>query len=234
MNFLLPPGFGMLSGLAILLGGGIASVMTRRRSLLLSLSSGAIFAIALMALLPEAIELAEGIWPDGTIFVVAALGYAAYLVADRASAATMKGRLARHLGPTSFFLHAFVDGLMAGVGFSFSLKTGLLMAGAAVAHGLAHGINTVSLVTARNGSPSLARRWLVANAAAPVLGAVCAGLLAPSRSALAVMVALFAGIFLFIATSDLLPEARARTPAATMLVATAIVAVAFVRLAFWH
>ena len=65
----------------LLLGGTIASAMVRRRVMLLSLSSGAILGIALIALLPEAVELSEGIWPHGTVFVIAALGYAPLIVA---------------------------------------------------------------------------------------------------------------------------------------------------------
>tara|TARA_B100000678_G_scaffold164811_1_gene137615 strand:+ start:733 stop:1437 length:705 start_codon:yes stop_codon:yes gene_type:complete len=228
MDFILPVGFGILSGLSILLGGTIASAMVRRRVMLLSLSSGAILGIALIALLPEAVELSEGIWPHGTVFVIAALGYAGYLLLDRVVEKT-GGALSRHIGPASLFVHALVDGLMAGIGFSFSLKVGLLMAGAAMIHGVAHGINTVSLVTARHGPRALARRWLGANAIAPVLGSLLATVIALSQTALAALVAIFAGVFLFIATSELMPSASRRSPMAGALIVGAIVVIALVR-----
>ncbi|MBW4330325.1 hypothetical protein KY084_05490 [Stakelama sp. CBK3Z-3] len=231
MHFLLPVGFGILSGLSILAGGVIARAMLDRRTLLLSLSSGAILAIALIALLPEAVELSAGVWAGPTAFIIAALGYAGYLMLDRATAAN-SDILGRHLGPASFFLHALIDGLMAGIGFSLSFDTGLLMACAAIVHGLAHGINTVSLVTRRAGTAALARRWLGANAIAPVIGATLASFIVLSQPALAALVAIFAGIFLFIATSELMPSPREQSPAGSALLVSAILAIALVRTTF--
>jgi zinc transporter ZupT len=75
----------------------------------------------------------------------------------------------------------------------------------------------------RNGGDRrMALRWLLLDAAAPVLGAAISLLVRMPESDLALILAMFSGFFLYIGASDLLPEShrahpRFLTTAATLL-----------------
>ena len=84
---------------------------------------------------------------------------------------------------------------------------GLLIALGVIAHDLSDGLNTVTVILAHGNSVGRARLWLILDMIAPVLGA-CATLLVPLSGVLPWMLAFFAGSFLYIGASDLLPEAK--------------------------
>jgi ZIP family zinc transporter len=87
------------------------------------------------------------------------------------------------------------------------MQVGLLIALGVIAHDLSDGLNTVTVILAHGNSVGRARLWLVLDMIAPVLGA-CATLLVPLSGVLPWMLAFFAGSFLYIGASDLLPEAK--------------------------
>ena len=114
-----------------------------------------------------------------------------------------------------------MDGLALGIGFQASESIGIAVAVAILAHDCSDGMNTVSLVLKNGGSQRAALRWLWADAVAPILGAAISLLIQPSAGELAFVLAAFAGFFLYIGASDLLPEsfhghAKRWTVAATL------------------
>ncbi|MXO66201.1 hypothetical protein [Altericroceibacterium endophyticum] len=224
MDIVIPLGFAALSGLATLAGGQLALTIVRRQSILLSLSAGAIFAVALVAVLPEAIHLGRGFWHVSGLLAIAALGYAAYPLLNRALEAGGNG-IANHGGPFSFALHAGLGGFIAAVGFGQSAHAGLVMASAAIAHGIAHGINTVALAKAPGLSRPATARWLVINASAPMLGALLALVVRVDETILAAIMAVLAGVFLFISSHSLFPRTGSAGVRDHVAVAIAIVVV---------
>ena len=54
-------------------------------------------------------------------------------------------------------------------------------------------------------------RWLAADAAAPFFGAIVGTLISVSERNLSYLLAVYAGFFLYVGSSDLLPAAHART-----------------------
>jgi ZIP family zinc transporter len=99
-----------------------------------------------------------------------------------------------------------MDGFAIGIAFRASPAVGIVVAAAVLAHDCSDGMNTVSIVLRHGGTKREAYRWLAVDAVAPVIGAVLSlfvGLPPPMMSA---MLALFAGFFLYIGASDLLPE----------------------------
>lgn len=86
------------------------------------------------------------------------------------------------------------------------------MAIAVLVHDFSDGINTVSLILKNAGSRQSALRWLLLDALAPVLGVASTLFFTVPENTLGVALALFAGFFLYIGASDLLPESHHRHP----------------------
>jgi len=221
-----------------LLGGLLALHYQDRLHLILGFSAGAIIAVAFFDLIPEAISLTGEAGGASSVLALVAVGFAAYMVLDRTVAPHgHKGRRTERLwqrgalGAGSLAVHSFLDGFAIGLAFQVSSAIGAVVAAAVLAHDFSDGINTVGVVLGREGGNRSALGWLLIDAAAPVLGAATTLVLALPQSALGFGLALFAGFFIYISASDLLPESYHDHPtrwttAMTMLgIATVYVAV---------
>jgi ZIP family zinc transporter len=213
---------GVATGAATLLGGWLALRFASKIHLILGFSAGAVIGVALFDLLPEALELGEGTHAPAAVTAVVALGFLGYLVVDRAFLIATTDRTGHrgHLGAGSLTVHSFLDGLAIGLGFQVSVAVGAVLAMAVLAHDFSDGINTVNLSLAGSATPRTARRWLIADAAAPTLGIAASRLIVVPHSALAMVIAAFAGFFLYIGASELLPDSHHRYPRAWTTVAT--------------
>jgi ZIP family zinc transporter len=212
------------TGAATVIGGALALKARQHIRLLLGFSAGAVIAVALFDLLPEALALAGKAHPPPEVFGFVAAGFAAYMVIDRAFlAVSADGRTrAGHLGPASLTTHSFLDGLGVGLAFHVSPGAGLVLALAVLAHDVSDGVNTVNLSLSAAGSPRTARLWLFADACAPILGIAAAQAIHVDPATLGVLLALFAGIFLYIGASELVPESHHRHPHLWTSIATVL------------
>ncbi len=77
-----------------------------------------------------------------------------------------------------------------------------------IAHDFADGLNTVSFVLRQSNDRAQAIRWLALDAAAPLVGAIIGASLSVSEESLGRLLALYAGFFLFMGATDLLPHAH--------------------------
>jgi len=221
----------LLAGLFTLLGGLFALRIERRMALVLGFSAGAVVGVALFDLLPEALALAGGAAGPELVLGLMGAGYAAYHLLRR-GAARHPGTGA--LGAVTMSIHSFLDGLSIGVSFKVSAAVGAVVAIAVIAHDLCDGINVVTVVKRSGGDPRSARRWLLIDAAAPVLGAASAAGLRLQDETLGLALAVFGGFFLYIGASDLLPASvreGSGTAAAVMAILGMAVLWAAVRLA---
>ena len=112
------------------------------------------------------------------------------------------------LSAAGLTLHSFLDGVAIGVGFQTSVDMGLLIALGIIAHDLSDGLNTVAVVLAHGNPLKRAIFWLAVDMIAPVTGAAITFLFNLNAGLLPWVLAFFAGSFLYIGASDLLPEAR--------------------------
>jgi zinc transporter ZupT len=197
----LPLLIGLAAGLSTYAGGRLAMRVGRHRDLIVSLTGGFVVGLALLDLLPQAIERGADHFDAASIAAVLVTGFALYLVLHRLPEA---GRL----GPMTLILHSLLDGLGIGVAFQFSAATGWLVAAAVLAHDLADGANMVGMHAA-GGNARRTHRWLLANAAAPVVGVLLGSVIAIPSDAFALLLALFGGGFLYIGAAELLPRGRA-------------------------
>ncbi len=195
--------------------GGFAAIRFRDRlHLLLGFSSGAVLAVALFDILPELFALDGG----ASYMPVAAVGFLAFFGLERYTAlhrarehvhavATHEQELGA-LTAGGLALHSFLDGVAIGIGFQTSLDMGLLIALGVIAHDFSDGLNTVTVVLAHKNPLKRATFWLAVDMITPVLGAATTMLLNAKAVPLPWLLAFFAGSFLYIGASDLLPEAR--------------------------
>jgi ZIP family zinc transporter len=210
---------------AATLGGGALALRFRDQlHLLLGFSAGAVIAVAFFDLLPESLDLAKDAVASSTILGFTGLGFFAYTVLDRMvllhthtddehDAVHVHGNMTRGwLSAGSLSCHSLLDGLAIGMAFKVSVAVGGVVAVAVLAHDCSDGMNTVNLVLKNGGSRRDALGWLITDAVAPVLGAAASLLLRPNSQVLSLTLALFAGCFLYIGASDLLPESHHAHP----------------------
>jgi len=194
--------------------GGMAALRFRDRlHLLLGFSAGAVMGVALFDILPEVFALEGG----SSYMPFAAAGFLAFFGLERYTAlhrsrehvhtATAHEQELGTLSAAGLTFHSFLDGVAIGVGFQTSAKIGLLIALGIIAHDLSDGLNTVTVVLAHGSPRTRAMSWLAADMIAPVLGAATA-LVLNLDGLLPWLLAFFAGSFLYIGASDLLPEAK--------------------------
>ncbi len=221
MNALLAA-IGLAAGLATLLGGWLALRFARRIHLVLGFSAGAVIGVALFDLLPEALRLARDARDPGLVTGVVALGFFGYLLIDRALLIVSTRDVGHrgHLGAGSLTLHSFLDGVAIGLGFQVSTAVGAVLAIAVLAHDFSDGINTVNISLVGSAGRESARRWLLADALAPFAGILISRLIVVPPRTLAIVIAAFAGFFLNIGASELLPDSHHRHPRASTTLLT--------------
>ena len=107
-----------------------------------------------------------------------------------------------------FILHSTLDGVAIGLGFARSPELGLLVGMAVIAHDFADGMNVVTRVLRARQGVRPALILLVLDALAPAFGVLGSSLISVSPVALGFLLVGFAGVFLSIGATHLLPEAQ--------------------------
>jgi zinc transporter ZupT len=196
-----------LAALASTLIGGVLALKLRDKlHLILGFSAGAVIGVAFFDLLPEAIAVGMRHHTPTVILAWSALGFLFYLALDRL--VSFHGDAAHRGGFTASILciHSILDGVAIGLAFQTSRSVGIVVAIAVLTHDFSDGINTMNVVLKNRGSRSAAFRWLLLDAAAPVLGIASTLLFTLPGDGFGIALALFGGFFLYIGASDLIPE----------------------------
>jgi zinc transporter, ZIP family len=195
-----------LAGVAVLaiFGGGLLALrLAHTLPTVIALSGGIVVAVALLEVLPEAIEYIGD--PHDAVPLVA-IGFLTFFLLERVLVLHHRDDV---LGALGLSLHTFTDGVGIGLAFSVSAEAGFLVFLAVVSHGFADGLNTVGFVLSQSGDRRQAMRWLRIDAIAPLLGATVGSLISVSDQTLGYFLAVYAGFFLYMGATDLLPEAHA-------------------------
>ena len=218
-------------------GGLVALRLSRDLTTAIALTGGIVVAVALFHVLPEAIE---AVGEPHRVGMLVGVGFLAFFLAERvlvlhhrdepheARAHAQVGAL----GAAGLSAHSFIDGLGIGLAFGLGTETGLLVFVAVVAHDFADGLNTVSFVLRQSNDRRRALRWLAIDSAAPLAGAIVGTALQVSEENLGALLAAYAGFFLFMGATDLLPHAHehpsARRVALTVVGFAAIFALSLI------
>ena len=206
--------FACAAACATLLGGVLAVRLERLLSSLLSFGSGVVLGVALFDLLPEALALGEErIAPTMTV-ATALCGFVLYFAVGHLGAerADRRRRWLSQVGVASLVLHSFLDGFGIGAAFHASALIGVAVAAGVIAHDVVDGANTVVFSLNGGASAAAARRWLLFDGAAPVLGIACSALVRPPDGVVSTVLALMAGGFAYIGASVGLDAVRAEAP----------------------
>ena len=189
--------------------------------------------MAFFDLIPEAIELGSRVYDISFITSITALGFILYMILDRTilfhshsieeisedknhNVSMGRGKL----GASSLSIHSFLDGMAIGLAFQVSTAVGAIVTMAVLVHDFSDGINTVNFILTNDGDKHQAFKWLIVDAIAPVLGIISTLFFTLPESVLGIILALFAGFFLYIGASDLLPESHHSHPTIWTSVAT--------------
>ena len=202
---------GVATGFATLVGGALALRFHRQIPLILGFSAGAVIGVALFDLLPEALELGARAAAPAVVLGLVGVGFGGYMLLERGVGAAGEGRLSQ-FGPASLTAHSLLDGLGIGLAFQVAPAAGAVVAAAVLAHDFADGVNTVTLSLSAGGGARRARGWLIADAAAPLVGIGVTRLFRVADGPLGLALALFAGFFLYIGAATLTPASHRALP----------------------
>jgi len=218
---------------ATLVGGMVALRLAHALPTVIALTGGIVVAVALLDVLPEAVD---NIGDANRATSLAALGFLVFFFAERALVLHHRDEPAEArshhqvgvLGALGLSVHSFIDGLGIGLAFGLDTATGLLVFIAVLSHDFADGMNTVSFVLRQSDDRRSAIRWLAIDATAPLVGAIVGVSIGISDHKLGYVLAAYAGFFLFLGATDLLPEAHSHPSWRRVLLTIAGFAATFV------
>lgn len=107
--------------------------------------------------------------------------------------------------------HSFLDGLSIGVGFQVSPAVGYAVALAVVGHRFADGFDTANFMLLHKNKVSHIKKFMAVVIAMPIIGGFASLVVPFSQSALTIYLGFFAGLLLYIAASNILPQAHAKS-----------------------
>lgn len=210
MNALL---FALVAALGNLVGG-YAVVRHERRSLdvinlFLAFGAGFMLAVALLEVMPEAVRQRA----DAPVFILA--GYLAVHLAQHVLAPHFHfGEETHEVSPSQgwsallgLLLHTFFDGVAIASGFEVSPHLGILLFLAVFLHKLPEGVAMASVMLAGGQGKARALGAVGLLGAATILGVVFTSAVAPLA---AHGLALSAGVTIYVAASNLVPEFQTR------------------------
>jgi zinc transporter ZupT len=208
---------------ATLAGGWFALRLKDKLHLVLGFSAGAVVAVAFFDLLPAAIDLGGKFYAPSTLLSFTAIGFLLYLILDRIQVLHSQhahDHPEEHSRPMprsalaagSLAAHSFLDGISIGLAFQASAAVGAIVAIAVLTHDFSDGINTMSIVLKNGGDRQQGLRWLLIDALAPAAGIGATFFFALPERTFGLALALFAGFFLYIGASDLIPESHHAHP----------------------
>ena len=214
-----------LTVVSTLAGGALALRLHRELHTAIALSGGIVVAVALFDLIPEAFE---AVGDEHRVMMFVGLGFVIFFIAERylvlhhrdePEEARSHGQVGA-MGASALAFHTFTDGLGIGLAFGLDTGTGLLVLIAVISHDFADGLNAVTFILRQGGTRRLAFRWLTLVAVAPLFGAAVGAAIDVSVETLGYLLALYAGVFIYIGATDLLPEAHSHNPSGLRVLVT--------------
>ncbi|MEU8715712.1 MULTISPECIES: ZIP family metal transporter [unclassified Streptomyces] len=217
--------------LMTLAGGWTAQRVTDRRHLVLGLAGGLMLGVVGLDLLPEALRAAgrEVFGVPAALLLFVAGFLLAHLVErtlalrQAAHGGAEHGHRAPEVGLTAagaMVGHSAMDGVAIGAAFQVGGGMGTAVALAVIAHDFADGFNTFTLTSLYGNARRRAMAMLVADACAPVLGALSTVFVTVPEAVLGGYLGVFGGVLLYLAAAEILPEAHHEHPARSTLLFT--------------
>jgi len=211
-----------------LVGGAFALRFKKVLPYFFAFAAGSLLGVVFLDILPESISLAEAVQlPTRYVMMTAVFSLLAYSLLEKYFLThhhehdEKHGHIMGPVGASSLAVHSFFDGVAIGAAFQVNPAIGTIVALAVISHDFTDGINTVTLMLKNRHDAKSATKFLVADALAPALGIALTSFVAIPEYALALILAVFTGEFLYIGAANLLPE-TIKHPDWRLLAATAV------------
>lgn len=210
----------LAAAMAALAGGYVAIRSRNRLHMVLAITSGLVLGLVAFDLLPEIFETAadrrlDPVWP----MILFAVGFLAFHVIEKLilvhEGAEPEYEPHQHpnLGiarAVALAGHSFLDGLSIGIAFQVSPTVGYAVALAVIGHRFADGFDTTAFMLLHRNSIGRIRKMLSLVVVMPILGGLLSLVASFSAVALAMYLGFFAGVLMYIAASNILPQAHAQ------------------------
>jgi len=226
-------GLAALTVIATFMGGLLALRAKDRFHLVLGLSAGLLLGLVGFDLLPEIFEMnSSGLGGVKTISIALISGFLflhflEQFVGSHEPAESDYGHDHKHaveiagvVGAVAMAGHIFLDGVALALAFKVSTELGIAVFIAMIVHAFSDGLNTVALLIKTNQWREKGKYLLGLDAVARIGGAALGSSLTISDGNLAIYLAAFSGIVIYLATSHILPEAHSKHPSKVTMVAT--------------
>lgn len=219
---------------AMTIAGGLAAIRAGRyRHLVLGLAAGLMLGVVGFELLPESLHQNQVVVMSTPLPLLLFVGGFLLLHVIERSLALHRGhesaykshqhkQAAGSIAASALVAHSILDGFALGVAFQVDIQIGVAVAIAVIAHDFADGFNTYTLTTLYGNNRRRGMLLLGADAAAPLVGVALSLAISISPSVLGTYLGFFAGVLMYLATADVLPEAHAQNPSALTLAVTVI------------
>ena len=195
----------ILAFLSTLFGGYIAFRYKRFVHIFSGFTAGTLLTLIFLEIIPEVTELNNG--PFILLSVIA--GFIIFHILEKIFSLHNHHEdnhehhnhiSSKKIGAWALILHSLFDGMAIGLAYNLSPSFGLIVAIGVIAHDFSDGFNTVTL--------SHSKRLLFLDSIAPILGIIIGSFFVFSDNIMSLLFGLFAGILLYVSTSDILPEAH--------------------------
>ena len=226
-------GLAAITVIATFMGGLLALRAKDRFHLVLGLSAGLLLGLVGFDLLPEIFEMnSSELGGVKTISVALISGFLflhflEQFVGSHEPAESDYGHDHKHaveiagvVGAVAMAGHIFLDGVALALAFKVSTELGIAVFIAMIVHAFSDGLNTVALLIKTNQWREKGKYLLGLDAVARIGGAALGSSLTISDGNLAIYLAAFSGIVIYLATSHILPEAHSKHPSKVTMVAT--------------
>jgi ZIP family zinc transporter len=221
-------------------GGGLIALRLRaHRALVLAFCAGALIAGALMDVIPDALQLLESTqsrFHHHHLLLACTLGFLFFYLFEHAAHHSEAQDHPAHYnhpcqagawGAAGIGIHSFFDGVAIGGAFQAGNEIGWVVALAVILHKFADGVSTVGVMLGTQHSPTTTTAMLSVTALAPIVGTVTQTAFVVPIPLLALILGWFAGVFLYLGASSLLPAAHEAGHSRWLPVAT-LAGVAFI------
>lgn len=208
------------AALAALLGGYTAIKSRKQLHIAMGITSGLVLGLVAFDLLPEIFDGVQThgldpVWPMLT-FV---FGFLLFHVVEKFILVHegVESEYGPHRHPKLGILravaligHSFLDGLSIGVAFQISDAVGFAVALAVIGHRFADGLDTASFMLLHKNSVVRVQKFLMVVVVMPIIGGLVSLVYTFSESLLTIYLGFFAGLLMYIAASNIMPQAHTK------------------------
>jgi zinc transporter ZupT len=207
--------FASITFFSTLIGGLVIFKFRKYLPYFFAFAAGSLVAVSFLDLLPESLNISQSInLPVRYIMLSVVASFFIYSLLERFFLTHHMGDHNPHghimgpIGAGSLILHSFFDGAAIGSAFMVNVSVGIVVALAVIFHDFTDGINTVIVMLRNKQKIRNAILFLLMDALSPVIGVLAISSMPLPQNALAILLAVFVGEFLYIGASTLMPETR--------------------------